>query len=85
MALFDTVTWTRLLIVVPLPWPVAIMAIFLLLYWQYFKDRWWPKETSVAREISFGSTDLTADETGPGMLRQYTGRNHTPVHRRICG
>lgn len=68
VALIGTLTWTALLVAVPLPWPIVAMTVFLLLYWQYFRGRWWPKATADVRATSFRSTDLTPDVWKWGLI-----------------
>jgi membrane protease YdiL (CAAX protease family) len=46
--------WTALLVAnlqssPVIPWAVAVMAVLLLLMWQYLGGRWWPRSTSAVR------------------------------------
>lgn len=58
-AIVGSVAWTAILILIPAPWSIVVMAIVLWIYLRYFRGSWWPKATTEARRVRFRTTRLS--------------------------
>ena len=58
-AIVGSVAWTAILILIPAPWSIVVMAIVLWIYLRYFRGSWWPKATAEARRVRFRATRLS--------------------------
>ncbi len=59
-AIAGSVAWTAIMVLVPAPWSIVLMAGVLWAYLKYFSGSWWPKSTAEARRLSFRDTRLSA-------------------------
>ena len=57
-AIVGSFAWTAILILVPAPWSIVVMAIVLWIYLRYFSGSWWSKATSEPRKARFRATRL---------------------------
>ncbi len=59
-AIAGSVAWTAIIVLVPAPWSIVLMAGVLWAYLRYFSGSWWPTSTAEARRRNFRNTKLTA-------------------------
>lgn len=59
-AIAGSITLTAVLVLVPAPWSIAVMAAVLWVYVRYFSGSWGPSSTRRARRLYFRRTRLSA-------------------------
>jgi membrane protease YdiL (CAAX protease family) len=52
-AIAGAILWTSIIMLVPAPWSIVLMAVVLWIYLKYFSGSWWPKSTAEARRLCF--------------------------------
>lgn len=57
-AIVGSVAWTAIMILIPAPWSIGVMAIVLWVYLRYVSGSWWPKATTESRRACFRATKL---------------------------
>ena len=57
-AIVGSVAWTAIMILMPAPWSIGVMAIVLWVYLRYVSGSWWPKATTESRRVLFRATKL---------------------------
>jgi membrane protease YdiL (CAAX protease family) len=67
-AIAGSVARTVILVLIPAPWSIVVMAGVLWLYWKYFSGSWWPKSTAEARSVNFRATKLSAGVWKWGLI-----------------
>ncbi len=53
-----SLVWNGILILIPSPWSLVVMAIVLGVYLGYFSGHWWPKATIESRRVRFRAIKL---------------------------
>ena len=59
-AIAGSVAWTAIIVLVPAPWSIVLMAGVLWAYLKYFSGSWRPTSTVEARRRNFRNTTLSA-------------------------
>ncbi len=57
-AIVGSVAWPAIMILIPAPWSIGVMAIVLWVYLRYVSGSWWPKATTESRRARFRATKL---------------------------
>lgn len=63
----------NLRVFVSLPWAIAPMALYLIVYWKYIGGRGWPRATGDYRRTSLRANRLSANVWGVSLLAGFVG------------
>jgi membrane protease YdiL (CAAX protease family) len=70
---YPSLAGLNLRVLVALPWAVAPMALYLILYWKYVGGSGWPRATGEYRRTSLRANPLSAEVWGVSLLAGFVG------------